>query len=135
MAKMGRPKKEIDRDQFEKLCALHCTQIEMASFFDCTDDTIENWCKSEYGETFSEVYKLKKGTGRISLRRKQFEVAMAGNVSMLIWLGKNWLDQTDKTELSTGQEKPIELIYKISKKVDEANERDAASELSDTQNI
>ena len=31
----------------------------------------------------------------MSLRRKQMEVAMAGTPSMLIWLGKQWLGQSE----------------------------------------
>jgi hypothetical protein len=33
-----------------------------------------------------------------SLRRKQIQVAMSGNVTMLIWLGKQHLSQTDRQE-------------------------------------
>jgi len=36
---------------------------------------------------------------QMSLRRKQIEVALKGNVSMLIWLGKQMLGQMDKQEL------------------------------------
>ena len=35
---------------------------------------------------------------RINLLKKQYDVAMSGNVSMLIWLGKNELGQVDKVE-------------------------------------
>ena len=34
-----------------------------------------------------------------SLREKQYDVAMSGNVSMLIWLGKQVLGQSDKQEV------------------------------------
>jgi hypothetical protein len=36
------------------------------------------------------------GRFKISLRRQQIETAKKGNVSMLIWLGKQLLDQSDK---------------------------------------
>ncbi len=100
MARTGRPKKEIDKDQFEKLCSMFCTLIEIADFFDCSDDTIENWCKRTYKKTFSEVHKRKSSRGRMSLRRKQFEVAMNGNTTMLVWLGKQHLGQADKMEFA-----------------------------------
>ena len=29
----GRPRKNIDKEQFEKLCFLHCTLEEIAGFF------------------------------------------------------------------------------------------------------
>lgn len=88
--------KEIDQAQFEKLCAILCTEEDIAGFFSVSVDTIERWCKRTYKQTFAEVYKKKSATGRVSLRRKQYEVAMGGNVGMLIWLGKQFLGQRDK---------------------------------------
>ena len=35
---------------------------------------------------------------KMSLRRKQFELAISGNLGALIWLGKNLLGQTDRME-------------------------------------
>ena len=94
MARTGRPRIEIDQDQFEKLCGIQCTLTELASFFKCSDDTIENWCKRTYKKTFSEVYKIYSVTGKISLRRTQFQMAQ-NNVSMAIWLGKQYLGQRE----------------------------------------
>ena len=53
MAKMGRPRIEIDKEEFEKLCDIQCTLTEIAGWFRCSPDTIENWCKREYKDTFS----------------------------------------------------------------------------------
>ena len=100
----GRPKKEIDQKHFEKLCGLQCTLEEMCCYFDCNTDTIEKWCKNTYKMNFSEVFSLKRGGGKISLRRKQFEVAMDGNPTMLIWLGRNMLGQTDKPDTDNSEE-------------------------------
>jgi hypothetical protein len=100
---MARPTIEIDKTEFEKLCMLFCTLTEIADFFDCTDDTINNWCKKEYGESFSGVYKRKSSKGKISLRRKQFQVAMAGDRGMLIWLGKQYLGQSDKLDFTESE--------------------------------
>jgi len=98
--KIGRPLIKVDKETFEKLCGLHCTLIEISGFMGCSDETIERWCKREYGKPFAEVNKLKRGKGAVSLRRKQFEVAMNGNPTLLIWLGKQYLDQSDKNELN-----------------------------------
>lgn len=75
MTKMGRPKKEINKEEFEKLCALQCTQVEICSWFDVTDKTLESWCKREYKQSFSEVFSKKRGKGKVSLRRTQFRLA------------------------------------------------------------
>lgn len=94
---MARPRIEIDKEQFEKLCAMHCTLSEIAGWFKCSEDTIERWCKREYSESFAEVYKKQSAQGNISLRRLQFKQAEK-STAMAIWLGKQWLGQTDKVE-------------------------------------
>lgn len=44
---------------------------------------------------FSDVYKKYSSKGKISLRRFQFQQAEK-NTSMAIWLGKQYLGQTEK---------------------------------------
>lgn len=92
--KMGRPKIQINEIEFEKLCGLQCTEEEIAGFFNCSIDTICNWCKETYNMTFSDIYKKKSGIGKISLRRNQFKIAQT-NATMAIWLGKQYLGQKD----------------------------------------
>lgn len=90
----GRPRKEIDNKIFENLCGLQCTLEEIAGVFDCSLDTIERWCKREYGESFAEVYKKHSAKGKMSLRRTQFKLAEK-SAAMAIFLGKNYLGQKD----------------------------------------
>lgn len=90
----GRPRKEIDNKIFENLCGLQCTLEEIAGVFDCSVDTIERWCKREYGETFAETYKKHSAKGKTSLRRIQFRLAEK-SAAMAIFLGKNYLGQKD----------------------------------------
>lgn len=94
---MGRPRIEIDEDNFKKLCALQCTLTEIASFFDCSEDTIERWCKREQKMSFADAFKRYSASGKMSLRRWQFKMA-EHNCAMAIFLGKNWLGQSDKIE-------------------------------------
>lgn len=61
---MARPKKEIDQEQFEKLCGLQCTKEEVADWFDCSEDTIERWCKATYDESFAVVFAKKGRLGK-----------------------------------------------------------------------
>ena len=102
---MARPRKEIDQKDFESLCALQCTKEEICGFFDVSDKTLENWCKRTYSEGFSEVFKKKRGKGKISLRRAQCRLAEK-SASMAIWLGKQWLGQKDTVEI----ERPDEVV-------------------------
>lgn len=118
----GRPKIEIDFNQFEKLCSLQCTLAEIAFWFECSEDTIERRVKEHYEIGFADIYKKHSAGGKISLRRRQFEMAMGEkdpndesgrtfirepNITMLIWLGKNWLGQKDKHEFSGDQYQPF----------------------------
>lgn len=97
MAQMGRPKKQLDQKEFEKLCFLQCTHNEVCAWFDISADVLERWCKETYGMTFSKVFAEKKQNGLISLRRTQFQLAEK-SPAMAIFLGKNLLGQTDKME-------------------------------------
>lgn len=94
---MARPRKEIDKSNFESLCALQCTKEEICGFFDITDKTLDAWCAREYKASFSEIFRQKRGKGKISLRRHQFELAKK-NANMAIWLGKQYLNQRDNIE-------------------------------------
>ena len=95
MANMGRPRKQIDKTEFEKLCFLQCTEREFCSWFDVSDETLNKWCKENYdGRTFLDVFKEKRENGLISLRRTQFQLAEK-SPAMAIFLGKNLLGQSD----------------------------------------
>lgn len=93
----GRPRKEIDEQTFSKLCALQCTEEEIAGFFECSPDTIDRWCKRTFGEGFAETYKKQSAQGKASLRRMQWKLAEK-SAAMAIFLGKNMLGQTDRVE-------------------------------------
>ena len=101
MAKRGRPTAKIDKNQFEALCAVQCTLEEISAFFGVSFDTIERWCKREYKENFADVFKKASTAGKMSLRRLQWKSARDGNITMQIFLGKQWLGQTDKVEQKT----------------------------------
>jgi len=100
---MARPPIQISKTEFEKLCGLQCPLHEIADWFDCSEDTIERWCKRTYKKRFAEVFDQKRGRGRIALRRAQFELAKK-NASMAIFLGKNYLGQRDQQEVKTVNE-------------------------------
>ena len=94
---MARPLKEIDKAQFEKLCALQCTKEEICGFLEISDKTLDGWCKRTYKTGFSDIYRQKREMGKISLRQSQFRLAEK-NANMAIWLGKQYLNQMDKIE-------------------------------------
>lgn len=77
----------VDPDEVEKLAAMHCTMKEIASFVDCSVDTLER--------KFADVIAKGKEKGKAKLRRLQWQSAEKGNVVMQIWLGKQYLDQRE----------------------------------------
>lgn len=112
MARRGPPKVEIDKKLFENLCAIQCTMEEILAVLDISDKTLSSWCQRTYGKKFSEIFKIKRQAGFISLRRKQFALA-ENSAAMAIFLGKNYLGQVDKDKWQRQyDEKLLELKEK-----------------------
>ena len=89
----GRPKKVIDYKLVEQLGSIQCTQEEIASALDISVRTLQR------DEEFCRIYKSAMDDGRKSLRRLQWDAAYNGNTTMLVWLGKQYLKQTDKQDI------------------------------------
>lgn len=87
---MARPKKVIDEKLLRKLAVIHCNQEEMASVLGISVDTIQR--------RYAAQIKDGRAEGKMSLRRKMWEMALNGNVTLLIWLSKNELGMSDKVE-------------------------------------
>jgi hypothetical protein len=104
---MARPLAQIDWDQVDKMCAIHCTGEEQAAILGVSYDTLNRACQREHECSFAEYFKKKASHGRMSLRRKQYTAAMDGNTTMLVWLGKNWLGQSDQPEVEAQDLPPI----------------------------
>lgn len=94
---------KIDPDTVEKLAAIGCTQEEIATVVGCSRETINRRFKKPIAAGHDRL--------RMSLRRWQYEKAKEGSVPMLIWLGKQYLGQTDRAETKvTEQVVEIERI-------------------------
>lgn len=97
---------KIDKELFEKLCRCQCTAVEISKHFGINIETLRRWCKETYNSTFEEIFEVLRYQGFTSLRAKQFAEAMKGNTTLLIFLGKNYLGQSDKVE-SYNEEKVV----------------------------
>lgn len=64
-------------------------------------DTLERRIKAEKGMTYAEYKDIKMSRMKLNIAKKQYDTAMQGNVTMLIWLGKQYLGQAEKVEQST----------------------------------
>lgn len=86
----GRPKSQIDEEQVRALAEIQCSYEEIAAVLKTTRQTLQN--------RFREVVEDGWKAGKTGIRREQMKLAMGGNVTMLIWLGKQFLGQADKVE-------------------------------------
>lgn len=99
--KIGRPHKEINWDKLDAALQFGARMIDICGICDISENTVVKAIKEKHEVSFSEYRDLKMSTMRARLLQKQFDVAMAGNVTMLIWLGKQHLDQKDKSEIES----------------------------------
>lgn len=124
----GRPEIEISLEKLESLCELGCTNKEIAAHFGVSERLVElRRAKDDFRNA------IDRGVSRanISLRRKQLELALAGDKTMLIWLGKQRLGQSDRLETSNdgnegGAPATINVNFIRPKKRDERQAEPAA---------
>ena len=90
----GRPEKPIDWKSFEGLCHIHCTPEEIAAILHISRPQLIEKVEKQYGDDFPTVYKTYASGGKMSLRRHQFKQAEK-SPAMAIWMGKQYLGQTD----------------------------------------
>lgn len=106
----------INKKEFENLCGIQCTQEEICNFFDVDDKTLTSWCKKTYDKSFSEVFKAKRGIGKISLRRTQWQLAQKDK-TMAIWLGKQYLGQRDNIDVANTDLSKVDELLKGIKEI------------------
>lgn len=85
-------RKSLDLQLIERLARIGCTDREIALICGCGEATIQRRGR--------EALDRGRANLRKSLRRKQLELARKGNVPMLIWLGKQYLDQRDRQDVN-----------------------------------
>lgn len=116
--KVGRPPSIVEDDAtLEKLKLLGAAQHsrpEAAALLG-----VSKSCFNEFlakNKKALEAFEEGLENGKASLRRMQFKNAQAGNVTMQIWLGKQYLGQKDKHETEhTGKDGgPIESSVELS---------------------
>lgn len=98
----GRPRKEIDAKLIVGLAKIGCTNSEIAALAGCSVSTLT--------ANFSEFLDKGRGEMKMKLRRAQIQAANKGNVVMLIWLGKQYLGQADKRDVTVTDK--IEAVRK-----------------------
>jgi len=92
---MPRKKIEIDPEQVRQLARLGCTWDEIAGVLKIARTTLVVRMREK---KYRDAYEQGVAEGDVSLRRAQYDSAMKGKTGMLVWLGKNRLDQVDRVE-------------------------------------
>ncbi len=108
---MGRRKRELDYEVIEKLAAIQCADKEIAAWIGMTP---EHFClRKKKDKELGEAMTRGREKGKISLRRMQWKKAEGGNTAMLIFLGKQYLEQFDRQQFSGDRDKPISLLSMV----------------------
>jgi DNA-binding CsgD family transcriptional regulator len=83
----GKNRRVVPPDEVLDLARLHCTYKEMSEFFGINVETLKY--------NFSDIIAKGRSETKQALRKAQIKLALSGNATMLIWLGKNILDQAE----------------------------------------
>ena len=104
----GRKKHAFNLVAVEKAAAIGCTDGEIAYL---SGISAENFCRRRKEPELAAAIERGRDRGRASLGDLQWAVAKQGNPTMLIWLGKQLLNQSDHP-VSPG-EKRAGLIFTV----------------------
>ena len=96
--KGGRPKVKVDPQIIENMASIHCTNKEIAEVLSISVDTLQR--------NFPDLLQKGRANGKAKLRRLQWQKAEEGNPTMLIWLGKQLLEQKEQP-ISTEDNQPL----------------------------
>lgn len=86
---MARPRLPLDATAIEGMAAVGATDVEIAHFLGCSVDTLNR--------RFAENLAKSRAGMRLRLRQAQYKQAIAGDRTMLVWLGKVMLGQKETT--------------------------------------
>ena len=113
---MARPLKEIDMEALDRLALAQCKDATIAKALGMTPDGFHRRLESD--AELNRYLRTKKAEGKTKLAQAQYDLAVEDkNPVMLVWLGKQYLDQTDKKESKV--EVTTEDITKETKSMEE----------------
>ena len=94
---MGSRKIVIDWDKVDEWLAAGSTGVECAAMLGIHPDTLYRSCETEHKVGFAAYSAERKAKGCLLLRHVRFKKAIKeGDNTMLIWLSKQMLGETDK---------------------------------------
>lgn len=108
----GKTQQMVPPEEVFKLASIGMRTTEIADWFGVTEQALRY--------NFSDEISKGRHNLNMSIRRKQIEVALSGDRTLLIWLGKNLLGQSDNPTDSTGKE-PLPWTDDIEKAITDNN--------------
>jgi hypothetical protein len=97
---MSRKKFEIDWNKVDEYLIAQCSGSSIASILGCHENTLYDRCRIDKNVEFMTYSAKKKAEGKEVLRKNMFDLAMKGNITMNIFLSKQYLGFTDKTSMN-----------------------------------
>jgi hypothetical protein len=95
---MSRKKIEIDWNTVADYLKAQCSGSAIASILGIHENTLYSRCRIDNNMEFMTFSAKKKAEGKELLRKNMFDLAMKGNITMNIFLSKQYLGFADKTE-------------------------------------
>lgn len=122
----GRPEKPIDWALVDAYLLSGCSGVEIAPHFNMHYTTFYDRVKEKYGKNFTEYAAEKHEKGNSLLRHQQYKKALGvtkeGDNTLLIWLGKNRLKQSDSPTDTGIDEKTVTQFNAIMSMLDKRQE-------------
>ena len=119
MPRTGRPRKEYDKKTFADLIGIGCGAEEICWFFrddsgkPTNIDTLSRWCVREFGMTFQE-YRRQNGAMALKIRLRNAQIKLAEHsAAMAIFLGKNYLGQTDEPTVAQSNNELLQSLLDL----------------------
>jgi hypothetical protein len=94
----GKTQKVVPPDEVWKLAEIGCTDREIAEWFQIKEDTLRY--------NFADYLTKGRAGMKRRLRAVQLKTALEGNATLLIWLGKQYLGQSDQP-INSDDDKPL----------------------------
>lgn len=129
---MVRPVKPLDWKKVDNLLMAGCHGTEIAANFDMHPETFYRKVQEEKKVGFTEYSALKRSQGDSLLRAKQFEKALEKDNTMMIWLGKNRLNQRENTENTNYSAEEVDRAKRILEQVSRNQEASSARNIAST---
>ena len=119
---MSRPEKPIDWELVDKLLLAGCNGTQICPYFNMHYNTFYNRFQDHHGIGFSDYQCIKRSQGDSMLLTAQFDKAVSGDNTMLVWLGKNRLEQKETPTTITVDKETVQSFKAAMEQISQAQE-------------